>query len=224
MPHSGRRRTMIDLSPREKRQQRTHQAILDAARHLINEKGVDGLSMRAIAERIDYSPAGLYEYFGSKEEIIGALCQQGHRRLTAYMAAVDQNLLFRAYFLEIGLAYVQFAVQNPDFFLLMFTHHTTGAGDLIALEQWLASDAMQADSSFVILVDAIKRGVAEGILRIRPEMGVIEMAFAAWATVHGIAMLRITHLRSLQADFDTLTRETLLAFGKGLALRGSGVA
>ena len=49
---------------------RTQQAILDAARAIIHEQGPDKLSMRAIADRIDYSPAGLYEYYGSKEEII----------------------------------------------------------------------------------------------------------------------------------------------------------
>jgi AcrR family transcriptional regulator len=215
---------MTDLSPREKRQQRTHQAILDAARQLINEKGIDGLSIRAIAERIDYSPAGLYEYFGSKEEIIGALCQQGNRRLAAYVAAVDKKLPFFDYLVEIGLAYVEFAVQNPDFFLLIFTTMPVSTGSVASIEEWMESGAMSEDSSFVILVKAIERGVREGVLRVRPGMGVLEMAFAAWSTVHGIAMLRVTALRSLEADFAVIARETLTAFGKGLALRSTGVA
>jgi AcrR family transcriptional regulator len=215
---------MADLSPREKRQQRTHQAILDAARQLINEKGIDGLSIRAIAERIDYSPAGLYEYFGSKEEIILALCQQGNRRLAAYLAAVDKKLPFHDYLLEIGLAYLEFAVQNPDFFLLMFTTMPVSTGSVVSIEEWMESGAMGEESSFLILVQAMERGVQEGILRIRPDMGVLEMAFAAWSTVHGVAMLRVTALRSLEADFDTIARETLMAFGKGLALRSTGLA
>jgi AcrR family transcriptional regulator len=214
---------MTMLSPREKRQQRTHQAILDAARQLISEKGLDGLSMRAIAERIDYSPAGLYDYFGSKEEIIGALCQQGNGRLKAYMDAVDQQLPFLDYLLGIGLAYIEFAVHYPDLFLLMFTTLPTGAGTTMQGTEWLAA-AADEDSAFTILLEAIKRGVDEGILRVRPQMGVLEMALAAWSTVHGIAMLRVTHLRPLQADFETISRETLLAFGKGLALRATGVA
>ncbi|HMN28167.1 MAG TPA: TetR/AcrR family transcriptional regulator [Caldilineaceae bacterium] len=214
---------MTRLSPREKRQQRTHQAILDAARQLITEKGLDGLSMRAIAERIDYSPAGLYDYFGSKEEIIAALCQQGNGRLKAYMEAVDQELSFLDYLLGIGLAYIEFAVHYPDLFVLMFTTLPTGGGVALSVEQWLAG-ATSEDSAFIILLDAIKRGVEEGILRVRPQMGVVEMAFAAWATVHGIAMLRVTHLRPLQTDFEAISRETLLAFGKGLALRSTGVA
>jgi AcrR family transcriptional regulator len=215
---------MTNLSPREKRQQRTHQAILDAARQLINEKGIDGLSIRAIAERIDYSPAGLYEYFGSKEEIILALCQQGNRRLAAYLAAVDKKLPFLDYLLEIGLAYLDFAMQNPDFFLLMFTTMPISTGSVVSIEEWMESGAMSEGSSFVILVEAMERGVREGVLRIRPGMGALEMAFAAWSTVHGIAMLRVTALRSLEADFATIARETLTAFGKGLALRSAGLA
>ncbi|MCB0131629.1 MAG: helix-turn-helix transcriptional regulator, partial [Caldilineaceae bacterium] len=43
-----------DLSPRARRHQRTHDAILDAARQIINEQGTDALSMRAIAKAIDY--------------------------------------------------------------------------------------------------------------------------------------------------------------------------
>jgi AcrR family transcriptional regulator len=215
---------MTELSPRERRQQRTYDAILEAARHIISEQGIDALSMRAIANRIDYSPAGLYEYFGSKEEIIAAICQQGHRRLTAYMSVVDKQLPFADYLLGIGMAYVEFAVQNPDFFLLMFTSVPASANAPLSVETWLAHGALEEGSSFGLLLECIERGVAEGVLRIRPEQGIFEMAFAAWAIVHGIAMLRITHLRALQADFETMTRETLRAFGKGLVVHSTGAA
>ncbi|MCL4859523.1 MAG: TetR/AcrR family transcriptional regulator [Caldilineaceae bacterium] len=213
---------MSELSPREKRQQRTHQAILNAARQIISEQGLDGLSMRAIAERIDYSPAALYEYFGSKEEIIGALSLQGHRRLRAYMAAVDAQQPFLDHFLGIGLAYIEFAVQYPDLFLLMFTSTTSEITTIHSIEAWLAHGA-GGDSSFVLLIECIQRGIDAEMLRVRAHFGLIEMAFAAWSTVHGIAMLRVTHLRALEADFDTISRETLTAFGKGLVLRATGV-
>jgi AcrR family transcriptional regulator len=206
---------MNELSPREKRQQRTHQAILDAARQLINEKGVDGLSMRAIAERIEYSPAGLYEYFGSKEEIIGAIAMQGHQRLTAYLDGIDRSLPPRDYLIGIGVAYVEFAVHNPDFFLLMFTHTSSTTANVTELAAEVAHE-MQPGSAFVILVRGIERGVREGVFLVRASFGVFDMAFAAWSIVHGIAMLRITNLRHFQGDFDTLTRETLTAFTNGL--------
>ena len=116
----------MESSPRERRHEKTRQAILDAARKIIATEGTEALSMRAIAQRIDYSPAGLYEYFDSKEEIIGAVCAQGHRRLTEYMQRADPDLPPGELLLQLGLAYVDFAVRNPDFFLLMFTNPNTG--------------------------------------------------------------------------------------------------
>ena len=116
------RKTMRELNqsertPRERRHQRTQPAIIEAARQIIRESGVDALSIRAIAERIDYSPAGLYEYFGSKEEIVAAVCAQAFERFTRRLAQVDTTLPITEYILELGLSYIDFALRNPDSFL-----------------------------------------------------------------------------------------------------------
>ena len=208
------------LKPSEKRHQRTQQAILDAARQIIHEEGSNALSMRAIAQRIDYSPAGLYEYFGSKEEIIGEICQQGHHRLKSYMERVSTALPIEAYLRETGLAYIEFAVQNPDFFLLMFTTIPTlpPADEMTgeALQQTLEEELMGENSAFVVLIKGIQRGVDEGVFTTQPGFGVMEMALGAWSMVHGLAMLRVTFLQGFQADFGLVERETLRAFYQGL--------
>ncbi len=199
------------LTPREKRHQRTRDAILQAAREIIMQKGPDKLSMRALARRIDYSPAGLYEYFGSKEEIITAVCGQGHGRLYAAMAHVDKALPAREYLVEIGLAYIQFAVSNPDYFLLMFTQMTSEATEEDM--QMLVSE----QSSFSILLTAVERLVAEGLVVTNETYSVLSVAYSAWAMVHGIAMLRVTFLRDVElVNFTVADRETLRAFGLGL--------
>lgn len=205
----------MTLTPRERRHQRTQDAILDAARDIIMHKGPDKLSMRALARRIDYSPAGLYEYFGSKEEIITAVCARGHLRLRDEMARVDTSLPPREYLVEIGLAYVRFAVQNPDYFLLMFTH-TTSDLDGSTQESDLAQMTTD-DSSFPILVTAVERFANAGLVTLRDDYGVLDIAYSAWAMVHGLAMLRVTFLRDTGiVNFETADRETLRAFGRGL--------
>ena len=78
-----------DTTPRERRAERTRKAILDTAMQLIVEKGPDKLSLREVARRIDYSPAGLYEYFGSKDELVEAACSEADRRLGLYLNAAD---------------------------------------------------------------------------------------------------------------------------------------
>ncbi len=110
---------MVDT--RTRRRTRTRQAILKAASEIVRQQGPDALSMRALAERIDYSAAGIYEYFASKEEIINAVCAEGFDRLAGYMRQSDPALPVADYLLAIGLAYIRFALENPDYFVLMFS-------------------------------------------------------------------------------------------------------
>lgn len=199
---------MTTLSPRERRHLRTKDAILDAARQIIREQGADGLSIRAIAERIEYSPAALYEYFGSKEEIMAAVCGQGHERLTQAMTAVDPTLPAPKYLMAIGQAYITFAMQNPEHYLLMFTNPAFAGSP---------EDIRASDSSFTLLLAAVQRGLDEGVFKERPKYGLMEMAYTAWAIVHGIAMLRLTYLTNYDPfDFDTADHEALRSFTNGL--------
>jgi AcrR family transcriptional regulator len=205
-----------ERSPRERRYQRTQQAILSAARAIVAEGGADKLSIRAIADRIDYSPAGLYEYFGSKEEIIAALSREGHRMLRRYVAQVPLTLPTDEYLIEIGMAYIRFAIQNPDYFLLIFTTlsaRPTFEGDIPATPP---PEMMSDDSSFPILVQGIERAVAAGSIRLLKDLTWLETAYAFWATVHGAAMLRITNLREFMIDFDRADRQMLEAFVRGM--------
>src|SRR5258705_13821865 len=58
-----------------------HRAILDAARELFVRDGYQNVSIRKIAERIEYSPAAIYGYFPSKDDIFFALAEEGFRLL-----------------------------------------------------------------------------------------------------------------------------------------------
>lgn len=204
------------LSPRERRYQRTKQAILDAARQTISKQGVDALSMRGIANDIDYSPAGLYEYFGSKEEIILAVCDQGFERFAQYLKRVELSLPAEEYVCELGLAYIDFAVKNPDFFLLMFTTVPLASGSADDPEGKEPPDTLDRDSTFTILLRGIQRCVDEGIFPTRPGFAALEMAYGAWSIVHGISMLRITTLRNYPQDFEEADRNTLRSLFRGM--------
>jgi AcrR family transcriptional regulator len=211
-----RKSNQVESTPRERRQQRTQHAIIEAARQIIRETGIEGLSIRAIADRIDYSPAGLYEYFGSKEEIVAAVCAQDFERFAKRLAQVDKTLAPADYMLELGLAYIDFAVHNADSFLLMFTTFP-----LLRVGQQEPThvdvEGIIDDDAFSILLRGVQRCVDEGIYRIKPDFGVFEMAYASWAQVHGLAMLRITSSSQMHLHYATVERETLRTFGYGLA-------
>jgi AcrR family transcriptional regulator len=220
LPSNGNSKMPVsdeERSPRERRHQRTQQAILAAALSIVAESGADKLSMRAIADRIDYSPAGLYEYFGSKEEIIGALCREGHRTLKRYMAQVPQTLPPGEYMVELGMAYIRFAIQNPDYFLLIFTSLTSQPDVEEDVSVLPSVEMMGEDSSFPILLAGVERAVNEGAIHYLPALGLIETAYAFWAIVHGAAMLRITNLKQHTFDFDEADRLMLTAFIRGMS-------
>jgi AcrR family transcriptional regulator len=208
--------TNEELSPRERRYQRTQQAILTAARAIVAEEGADKLSIRAIADRIDYSPAGLYEYFGSKEEIIGALCREGHRTLRRYMERVPLTLPPDEYIVELGMAYIHFATQNPDYFLLIFTTTGTQPDFEGTVPDGPPEGMMSEDSSFTILLKGVDRAAQAGTIHLLEGLGLMETAYAFWSIVHGAAMLRVTYLKLLQVEFDRADRLMLAALVQGM--------
>jgi len=109
----------------ERDREAVSRAILDAARELFVAEGYGNVSIRKIAERIEYSPAALYGYFPSKDDIFYALAEEGFRLLYARHdaatldSALDQleplarvrTILWRLY---------EFSRQHPQYFALMF--------------------------------------------------------------------------------------------------------
>jgi AcrR family transcriptional regulator len=203
---NGRRSDMSTSSSRQRRQQKTHQSIIHAARKIITEKGPEDLSMRSLAESIDYSPSGLYEYFDSKEEIIQAVCGEGHAQLAAEMRLVDENLSPEEYLIQIGHVYVDFATANPVLFQLMFKIVSGEPPDHRMLSE---------RSSYSILLRAIQCGIDSGVFKPRAGFGLQEMAFAAWSMVHGISMLRI-YMQDITPGFSAFKQQALSAIVRGL--------
>jgi AcrR family transcriptional regulator len=153
----------------------------------------------------------LYEYFDSKEAIIQALCTESHQRLRDQLLQVDPNLPPAKHLEALGLAYIRFALANPETYLLMFTNPPSPA-DL--------GPMLGESSSYPVLLDSIRRGLKRGDFKARAGYGLNEIAYSAWALVHGMAMLRLTYLVGFPLDLDAVDRETLHTFGRGLQLAG----
>jgi AcrR family transcriptional regulator len=103
-------------------------AILDAARELFVSDGFQNVSIRKIAERIEYSPAAIYGYFPSKDDIFFALAEEGFR-LLGDPAAIRQDPLLkdappldrvRAVFWRLYI----FSREQPQYFALMFVERS----------------------------------------------------------------------------------------------------
>lgn len=201
---------MTELSPRQRRYHKTKETILQAAREIIAEKGPDGLSLRELARRIDYSPSGLYEYFSSKEEIVTAVCVEGLGLLSSYLNRAPASLTPAERLLEMGLAYLDFAREHPEHFRLIFA-------SLSHEQTHLAEEAMNGDSPYHLLLEAVQAVIATGEFSVSEEFNLEDMAFSLWALVHGLAVLEQTHLKNFQQEAPTtLYRRALRVFGEGL--------
>ena len=83
---------VMDTSPRNRRHDLTKQKILDTARQILLTEGVQAISMRTLADRVDYSPAALYKYFANKEEIIAALREEAWEMMAAHPSEISPGM------------------------------------------------------------------------------------------------------------------------------------
>src|SRR6476646_3519921 len=106
----------------ERDREAVRRAILDAARDLFVTEGYQNVSIRKIAERIEYSPAAIYGYFASKDDIFFALAEEGFRLLCDRGAAapdaahIDPLDRIRGIFWRL----YEFSREHPQYFDLMF--------------------------------------------------------------------------------------------------------
>jgi AcrR family transcriptional regulator len=97
------------------------ESILDAARDLFVKEGYRNVTMRKIAERIEYSPAAIYSYFPSKDDIFFALAEEGFLRLATYAAAAVESLTDPLARVRAGIwAFYEFSKVHGQYFELMF--------------------------------------------------------------------------------------------------------
>jgi AcrR family transcriptional regulator len=112
----------------KERQERDREAvrrsILDAARELFVAEGFQNVSIRKIAERIEYSPAAIYGYFPSKDDIFFELAEEGFRLLGDPAAVRDDPRLKGAPPLErvraVFWRLYEFSRDHPQYFALIF--------------------------------------------------------------------------------------------------------
>src|SRR5689334_19919499 len=93
--------------------------ILQTAMHLFLEEGIDNVSLRKIADKIEYSPAAIYSYFKDKGEIVLALHNEGFTKLYSMQTSLDNISDPLEKLRKMGQVYMQFALENRDYYDLM---------------------------------------------------------------------------------------------------------
>ena len=172
---------------REREKSETRDKILDAARELFVSEGYEGVSMRKVAERIEYSPTAIYVHFADKEELFRELCHRDYAALAdvfqSSMISTDPMERLR----QIGAIYIDFGTRYPNHYKFMFmTPHPVHELDE-ADREMMGNPEMDA---YAFLKWAVQQALDAGCFR--PELidaGLISQTL--WASVHGVISLQI---------------------------------
>ncbi len=166
---------------REREKEEIRSKILDAARELFAAEGYDKVTMRRIAEAIEYSPTTIYLHFEDKDDLVRALCSVDFGRLLDAMEHAPMPVDPIEAIRQLGRAYVAFALEHPNQYRFMFMA-PVGRQD----EREKGSPG---ELSFAHLLGAVQRAVAAGLFR---PIDPVTAAQVLWMSVHGVAAALIT--------------------------------
>jgi AcrR family transcriptional regulator len=172
---------------REREKSETRDKILDAARELFVTEGFEGVSMRKVAEKIEYSPTAIYVHFADKQELFRELCHQDYARLAEVFQSSVMSTDPVERLKQIGAIYLEFGSRYPNHYKFMFmTTHPPHEPDEIDKEV-MGNPEMDA---YAFLKSAVQQAIDAGCFR--PEITDPEIVSQTlWASVHGVISLEI---------------------------------
>ena len=151
---------------------------------MIAESGSASLSLRELARRVGVTPTAPYRHFVDREALLATVAEEGFRQLMEKMLVGARETDAHLALDKLGEAYLDFARTNPSYYRVMFGPFTARNKQ----EEKYPHLKAIAGEVFKLLVEVMKRGQAQGVVRPgNPE----ELAESTWALVHGLSSLLI---------------------------------
>jgi AcrR family transcriptional regulator len=166
---------------REREREEVRRKMLDAARDLFVTEGYERVTMRKIAEAIEYSPTAIYLHFEDKDDLVLALCREDFGRLLAAMQSQAPPADPIEWIRQLGRSYARFALENPNHYRFMFMTPLRAGHN--------PEPTDPGHLSFGVLRAAVAKGIETGALR---PGDVDKVAQVMWSSVHGAVALLIT--------------------------------
>jgi len=157
--------------------------ILDAARTLFVKDGYENVSIRKIADKIEYAPGTIYLYFRDKAEILDRICEETFAKLITRMQAIEHDTAAPLDKLRRGLrTYIQFGLDHPNHYIVTFIQ---------AKVQHHADSVFHnaGSKAFACLRQGVQECVDAGVLVSNDGD---ELAQTLWAGIHGLTAVLIT--------------------------------
>lgn len=185
--------------------------ILEAARELFASEGVEKVSMRRIAERIEYSPKTLYLYFENKGEILYHLCEEAFRKLDEMTLALTRTDGEPGELIRQGLRlYVEFGLAHPHDYRIAFLSSPQ-------LYPYRSHEELPPDSVSLSIHrrfgELLRRGIASGVFR---DADPLMTTHVLWAGAHGLTVALIYDPEFRWVDREKFIDETINALMRSL--------
>lgn len=184
---------------RERERAELRQRILDAARDLFVEEGYASVSMRRVADRIEYSAAALYSHFRDKEELFRVLCDEDFRKFAEQFARLVEIADPIARIIQAGRTYARFAIEHPHHYQLMFM--TPGIPHRTPEE--CADHGVPTRDAYAFLRWTVEEAVHAG--HFLEEYSNVDLAAQTiWAGIHGVVSLEIARSKDPWVEWQPL--------------------
>lgn len=203
------------VSRRARQKAQLRQEIIDAARDILAREGYEHLSMRKVAERVEYSPTSIYLHFEDKRDLVFQVCEETFARLVADLESLEADVKDPvARLREAMRRYIAFGLRHPQHYLATFV--------AVPHEQ-LPEDAARYSSpesngmkALGILRSVIQACIDAGKFRkVDPDV----TTRAAWAALHGVTALLIQMPNFAWGDQKAVIDSLLDITIEGLKLR-----
>ena len=192
---------------REREREEIRTLILDAAREMFIVEGYEAVTMRRIADKIEYSPTAIYFHFKDKDALIHDLCDADFGRLAHEFGPIAKIKDPIERLRRVGYAYAEFGLKNPNHYRLMFmTPHMSCANEDSRIKK-----GNPEEDAYAFLRQTITEAVASG--RLRRELKDPELVSQTmWAAVHGVISLEIAKKNDDWLDWAPLKKrvETMI--------------
>lgn len=196
---------------REREREALRGEILAAARELFIREGYERVSMRRIAERIEYSPTTIYLYFRDKSEILDEICEQTFARLAKTLERIETKELEPLDVLREGCqAYINFGLRNRHQYRLTFMVSSESEDR----EDEPRYEGSMGERAFGFLERSVGRCVEAGYFR---SLEVAVASQVVWVSIHGLTSLLITLGEN---DFPWVEKKRLISETLETLLRG----
>ena len=161
---------------------------------VFRREGLRGLTLRNIAREMGRTPAALYRYYASKDDLLTAICVDGFRRMGAALKAAREQAEDSKDGARAGMrAYLEFAISEPEQFSLMYS---LDQRDLPAIPAVRAERVRAFGEARAIAQDAISDGWLDG----DPNVA----AHLLWVSCHGLAALAMSDQLDLGCSYEDL--------------------